>query len=320
MEPTRSQMHIDTFLTNVSVAWFQSYENFVARKIFPQVQVKAQGGKYPIYSLADLTRIAAKVRGPLSESEGSGYGIASGSYFCEKYALHKDVPYEDYENADKPLDPDMDAAAYVAHNLTLQQEDTWATKYFGTGIWTGDQTGVTGTPSTDQFKQWSSSGSTPIQNIRTFRGTVQGRTGFWPNKMVIGRAAYDILCDHADIVDRIKYVMKATGKATRDAMAEIFELEEIVVADAVKNTAAEGATAAISRIFGKAALLVVAPKTASLRTVTAGLTFSWDKFDTAGTSRFDMPLKKGVRIETEVAYDFGVVAAGLGLFMTAAVA
>ena len=136
---------------------------------------------------------------------------------------------------------------------------------------------------------------------------------------------YQQLKNHHDILDRIRYTEK--GIVTPDLLAALFDVDQVVVAWAVKNSAAKGATEANSFILGKGALLAYRAPRAGLKTASAGYTFAWTGLKGAsaygGTiARIPVPLlgQGTERIEGELAYDMKVVASDLGCYFTAAVA
>ena len=49
MQPTPSQMHVDHYLTNLSVVYAQQQSNFVAGRVFRTIPVSKQSNKFPIY-------------------------------------------------------------------------------------------------------------------------------------------------------------------------------------------------------------------------------------------------------------------------------
>lgn len=111
----------------------------------------------------------------------------------------------------------------------------------------------------------------------------------------------------------------------RQTLAALFELEEVLVMDAIENTAREGAAGAYSFIGGKHALLVYAPPSPSLMVPSAGYTFSWSGLLGAGQmgsriKRFRMEHLASDRIEVETAFDQKLVSADLGFFFSGAVA
>ena len=106
--PTFSDIHVNGPLTNISVAYIQKTEAFVADKVFPIVPVKKQSDRYFIYLKEDWFRDEAEKRKQGTESAGGGYGLDNTpSYYCETWAYHKDVTEEDRANSDKPLPEGM---------------------------------------------------------------------------------------------------------------------------------------------------------------------------------------------------------------------
>ena len=103
-------------------------------------------------------------------------------------------------------------------------------------------------------------------------------------------------------------------------MAALFELDQIVVMEAVQNTANKGATDAHSFIgTGPDALLCYSAPSPGLMVPSAGYTFSWTGFLGASQNgmrmkRFRMDHLESDRIEIDQAYDQKVVASELGYF------
>lgn len=320
--PTRAQVHIDRALTNLSVAYMQSADAFVAHKVFPIVPVKKQSDRYFQYSRADWFRDEAEERGPATESAGGDYDIDNTpNYSCRKYAYHKDVTAEDRTNSDDPLDADTDATDFVSDKLILQKESKWASTYFKTGVWGTDITGVAGVPIAGQVKQWNDPTSQPIQDISLQSTNMAGITGKRPNVLVLGAHVYKALKEHNDILDRIRYTQK--GIVTTELLAALFDVDEVVVAWAVKNSAAKKAVESNAFILGKSALLAYRAPRPGLKVASAGYTFSWTGLLGAGAfgnniGRIQMPwLGQGTeRIEGEMAYDMKLVAADLGCYFT----
>lgn len=303
---------------------------FVADKVFPVVPVEHQSNVYYTYSRADFNRNLAKKRAAGVETEGSGYNLnANSTYYADVWGLHKDIPDQIRANADSMLNPDLEATRFLTQQMLISKEVNFVNNFFTTSIWTNQWTGEASSPSTNQFLQWNNSSSTPIEDIRTMKRNVQLTAGgYRPNKLVLGRAVYDALLDHPELVDRIKFSVKSEGDAalvTKNVLAQIFELDEVLVMDAIQNTAVEGATESNAFIAGKSALLVYTPSAPSLMSVAAGLTFTWTgMFGTtaAGTRilSYYLPWLASTRVEIENAYAQKVVSADLGGFFTAAVA
>lgn len=323
-QPTQSQVHIDAILTNISVAYMQQATNFVATKVFPLVPVDKQSNKFFKYTKNDWFRDEAQVRADATESAGGGYNLSTDSYAAQVWAFHKDVGDQTRANADSPINLDREAAEFVTSRILLRQEIDWQSTFFTTGVWGQDYAGVSGSPSTNEFKQWSDyANSDPLEDIEAGKEKILSTTGFEPNTLVLGYQAFRKLKNHPDLVDRIKYT--SSNVITEEMMARMFQVDRVLVTKSVKATNNEGASEAYSFVHGKSAMLCYSAPNAGLLQPSAGYTFGWTGVSgglgsTIGTSRFRMESLKSERIEAEAAWDHKVIAADLGVFFSSVVA
>lgn len=313
-QPTPGDVHVNRPLTNISVAYLQDMNDFIAAKVFPNVPVTKQSDRYFEYERDQWFRTDAKPRGLSQESAGSGFDIDNTpNYFCIVQALHKDIDDQLRANSDQPLNLDSDSTEFVTHGMALRREKDWAAKYFTTGLWTGSSTGTDIVPGT----LWDAAGSTPITDIRTEIGAMKKKTGRRPNKLVLAEDVWLKLQDNADFLDRIAVTQRKI--VTTELLAAVLDIGEVLVAGAVENTAKEGATLAMDWLYSKDAALYYAAPRPSIMQPTAGYTFSWKGYlgaSNQGTrmKRFRIDKINSDRIEGEMAYDQKVVATDLGAF------
>lgn len=317
--PTIGDVHVDRPLTDVSTAYVQDEARFVAPQVFPTIPVNHKSDLYYTYSKEDWLRRQSAKRAPATESKGTSREIGTDNYVADVWALHEDVDGQTEANQDPAIDMEADATAFVTHNLLMERENEWVQNFFIPGAW-----GNEGTPST----LWDVASSTPIVDIKQQKGNILRRTGFEPNVLVLGWDVWNALTEHPDIIDRIKGGA-TTGQpaiATRNLMAQLFEVDRIVVASAVETkTAAGAATQTVDFIAGKHALLAFSQPSPGLRRPTAGYIFAW-RFVGASiagvrTRRIPMPtLGEGARrVEVELAFDMKKVADDLAFLFTNAV-
>lgn len=324
-QPTRSQVHVDAILTNMSVAYMQKAENFIADKVFPVVPVDKQSDKYFSYDKNDWLRDEAQVRTDGTESVGSGYNISTATYYADVYAIHKDIGDQTRANADAPINVDREAAEFVTHRLLTRREIQFVSDFMTGGVWGTTASGVSSsTPSAGEFTQWNDyTNSDPIEDIEAAKQGVLSVTGLEANTLVLGYEVFRQLKNHPDLVDRIKYTSSQT--ITEDMLARMFDIERVLVSKAIKATNKEGATGAYSFTTGKSALLAHVASAPGLLTPSAGYTFQWTGVSgglgaTIGTSSFRLDSLRATRIEAELAFDNKVVASDLGYFFQTAVA
>ena len=290
----------------------------------PNLPVSKQGDLYFEFDRADHYRDEAQERADGTESSGSGFQLSTSPYFARVYAHHKDVTDRQRANQDSVIRLDQSATRFVMQKLMIKREIVFRDAYFATSIWDTDTTGVaTGpTPGTD-FLFWDRADATPIADIRFGKQLVHSKTGFRPNRLLLGRESYDALLDNDDILDRIKggATVALPALVMQQRLMELFELEFIHIMDGVVNTANIGATEATGFIGSDNALLYYAPATVGLEEPTAGLQFSWTGL--LGNTGSGMRIKRmradlldADRIEGEMAFDYKVTGSELGYFFS----
>jgi hypothetical protein len=324
-QPTSSDVHVNIPLTQISVAFIQDAKNFIADQVFPILPVERQSDSYLTYDRSYWFRDTAVERAPGTESAGDGYSVDfNNQYFARVYAIHKDIDDQTRGNALPPVDLDRDTTEWLTQKLLIRKELQWAGSFFGPGIWSGNMTGVTASPTPGtQFLQWNISGSTPIEDIMGRIIAVTALTGIKPNVLVLTPDVYNVLVNHAEIIERIKY--SQLGVTTEQLMAEIFGIDKLLVAWAVTNSAEEQAPATVPQVgnynfaMSNGALLLYAAPGPSLMRPSAGYTFAWTGYTGAGAAgnrilQFRMEWLKSDRIEGEIAFAQQVIAPDLGVF------
>jgi hypothetical protein len=263
---------------------------------------------------------------PRTEVNRIGMTLSTSSYFADVYGLGMDFDEQTLANEDAMLDIRSAGAETLAMRLMIHREEQFATNFFSTGVWGTDNT-LSGT------SQWSDyTNSTPIQDVTAARRAVQlASGGFKPNTMVVGKEVRDKLINHPDILARLNGGATVTNTAliTDAKLAEIFEVENFYVMEAVKNSSVEGVAESNAFIGGKNALLAHTPSTAGLMSPAAGLTFAWNNLEGVNNlgitveSFSDDALKRqqiAEMIQVKMSYDMKVVGADLGYLFAAAVA
>ena len=314
-QPTSSQVHVDAILTNISVAYMQMADNFIATKVFPVVPVSKQSDKFFTYTKNDWFRDEAQRRADATESAGGGYNLSTDSYQADVYAFHKDIGDQTRANADAPINVDREAAEFVTGRMLLKMETQFVSNFFTTSVWATDSTPT---------NLWSDyTASDPIGDIETGKRTILSTTGYEPNTLVLGYDTFIQLKNHPDLVDRIKYT--SSQVLSESLLASLFGVPRVMVAKSLKATNNEGATQAYAFNYGKNALLTYSAPSAGLLQPSGGYVMSWTGVSqgigaTIGVSRMRMEQFKADRIEAEVAFDMKVIGSDLGFFFNGCVA
>ena len=322
---TPSSVHIDAPLTNLTIAYVQDQNNFVADKVFPTVSVERQSDKYYEYDRANMNRSGdVKKLAPRTEVNRIGQKVSNTSYFADVYGLGMDFDQQTIANEDTALDIRASGAQTLTTRLLIHREEQFAATFFAAGVW-GTQT----TPA----NLWSDyTNSTPLVDVTTASRTMQLKSGgFKPNTMVVGKEVRDVLVNHPKVLARLNggSTVQNPALVTDNMLAQIFEVENFYVMEAVQNTAVEGVAESNAFIGGKHALLVHGPKNAGLMVPAAGLTFAWNTLEGVNNlgvtveSFSDDALKRqqvAEHIQVKMSYDMKVTGADLGYFFNTVVA
>ena len=328
-QPVYGDVHISAALTNVSVAYFQGNDAYIADKVFPNVPVQHQTDQYFVWTKGDFFRDEAQIRADAVESAGTGFNVTTASYAAKVYALHKDIGPQVRANADPAIDIDVTTTRVLMQKLLIKRDRQFASTYMKTGVWTGasDATGTAGgTPGTTTPAFWNDDAlGDPFTDIATAQTSILQSTGYKPNILVISFPVFQALRKHPLIIDRMKYtgVPTVSTNITAGMMASMFDVDRVLVSEGVYNSAQEGATNSFSFIVGKHALLCYAAPSPALMTPSAGYTFGWSGFtglNNLGIRTNQIPMNwlgmGTVRDECEMAFDMQIVSADLGAFFS----
>lgn len=321
MPEAKNLGHIDRALTNISVAYMQGDDAFIADKVFPIINVTKQSDVYFVYSKADMFRDEVQERGRGAESAGGDWNFElADPYHCRKYAYHYDITEEERVNYDKPIDVDRDTTEWLTQKMLLKREMDFSKKFFRKGVWGKDIT-LDGTTN----KKWTDPTSDPVKFVNDQMLDMAESSGRKPNFAIMSPDVLYALKNHDAIMDRIKYTQK--GIITLDLIASLFELEKIYVPWGIVNKGPQTAAyddikTAMSFIYKGSMLLGYRAKRPSLKTPSAGYIFAWTGL--AGASAYGSRMVRikmdqlglgTVRLEMEMAYDQRVICKDMGVFI-----
>ena len=305
---------VDPALLAISVGYRN--ERYIADAVLPRVPVPKETFKYLVYPIDEAFRVPDTRVGRRSRPNEVHLTATEATAATEDYGLEDLIPVSDIENASgsnyRPVDR---AVVQLTEYLLIDRERRAASLVFDTTSFDpGNVTTLSGT------SQWSDhANSDPVKDIIEAMDVPLMR----PNVIVMGRAVWTKLRTHPKIVAAVKQTggTDASGVAARRAVADLFEVEDILVGEAWINTAKKGQAASISRVWGKHCALLFRDRTADTR---SGLTFGFTaQFGSriAGTRPDpDVGLRDGVRVRVGESVKELVVASQAGYLFQNAVA
>ena len=301
--PELENVHTDAILTNISIMYRNAA--YVGTELMPIVPVKKESDKYYIYdSKADRFRIPDTLRAPKTDSKTVDWKVTDDTYSCDEHALNDLIDDREKDNADKPLNLEVDTVEFLTDILLLGQEMRIKT-VVEANLSANTVETLWSTPAT----------SDPITDIETGKAAIHAVIFKDPNVLLLGRAVYDALKHHPDILDRIKYVQK--GVVTPELMAAVFEVDKVIVGNAGYNTAKEGKAASYSYLWGKNAILAYVEPRPGIKKFSLGYIFQARALQ---TRRARMETKHSDWFEPSMIEDEKIVCASCGYRISPAVA
>jgi len=242
--------------------------------LFPVKYVPKKTGE--IYQASrDHLRIRTADAPSGSEANSDDHDYFKKSFTLKEKAWKKLVLDKDARDFDRAVsDLDQEAAMFNMDVLMLEYEDAGHTK----------ATTSTNYPSAnvktlvDNTDRWSDTGGDPLSNIYEMAEAVFVSCGKRPNTLVMAQKGLYTLRQNAAIRDQYKYTTPES--ITTVMLANLFEVERIVISDLVKNTANKGASDSLASVWGDDVVLAYVDPAASakLRTMTYGVTLMGQNF------------------------------------------
>jgi hypothetical protein len=259
-------------------------------------------------------RANGDARAPGAEAREVDYTLSSDSYFCDDHALESAVPDEERDNADAPLQPEVDRVEHLTDRILLQQE-------IGL-VQTLAHESVPGADLVGTGADWSDEGNDPVAAVEAARAAIIAAVQQPPNTLVLPQAVYTALRHHPAIVDRIRY--SQLGVVGPGVLAELLDVERVLIARAMRNTAPRGAAPVLVPVWGRDAMLAYIPARPSLKCIAPVLTFTWSQ--AVGSSRGTIvqtwreERRKATMVRVQKYYDHKRVAPGAAWMFRNAIA
>ncbi|MQT13647.1 capsid protein [Segnochrobactrum spirostomi] len=275
---------VNPVLTGIVIA----YKNaaFIADRVFPRVgpALSKREFKWNYFPFGQQITIPDGRVGRKSEPNVLEFETEERTGSVVDFGFDDIVPNDDIANAPEGQDPRAFAAERLADTLMLVREQRVAAMTFDPSTYpTSNVLTLSGS------SQWSSDSSHPVDNVIDAKDSMVAD----PNVMVIGRAGWSKLRRNPQVIASIRPSGTQEGVATLQAVADLFELDAIVVGSAFYNAARPGQPVQRTRLWGNSAALLSLNPLA--RSIDGSPTFGWTaEFGTKVSGTLDEP-KVGLR-------------------------
>lgn len=300
----------DPRLSGIAIAYRNN--TLIADAVLPRVPVGTDPFKYLMYNRDDRftipdTRVGR--RGKVNEVE---FGASELEASTNDYGLEHPVPQHDIDRAPEGFDPLGNATEGIMDLVELDRELRVANLVFDDDTYpSGNKVQIT-----DASAKWGHEDSDPIAAILAALDVPLMR----PNVLVLGQSTWTALRANPTIVKSFHGNSGDSGVVPREHVAQLFELEEVVVGQAWVNTARPGQPANFQRAWGNHAALIRRERLANTqRGVTFGLTAQFGDRLAGSWEDRSIGLRGGQRVRAGESVKELVTAADVGYFFEDAV-
>lgn len=304
---TGHDLHHDVPLTNLTIDY--EPQGLIAPLIYPIVPVEKESNTFFTWPKAESLRLHDAYRARGREANEIHMDVSSDGYQIKNYALAINLPLEDIDNADAPLQIRASAARRALGGLNLAWEDRLAVTLTTT---------TNMASSTALVNNWDdTTDGAPVDDLYTGINAIRGTTGLTPNVGLFSFHAWQRFSKHPDVIEFIRGRgdNRGGGAVTEAQVAQVFGLSRVLVGKGLKNTAVEGRVGAYTDIWSTACVLLYVAPQPGLMEPSHGYTFRWSPAGFPGgmsVERMTIPIKHVERVEVHQFQDEKVTGADLG--------
>jgi len=240
-----SQMkaQIDKLLTQASDKL--KPKGFISELLLPRLSVAQYSGLLGAYG-TDHLRIEHDIVG--------GQGVyprvttlttSTTAYNIEGHGLEDVVTKRDRANYDLPFKAEKDKMSSLVMKLLVGKEKALADALSNTSTITQTQQ-LTGT---SQFSNYLE--SDPLSIFSTAREAVRDGCGLYPNTTWMDKKVFNKLRYHPQLLDALGYAANRPGGLKQQEMADVFDVDRILICEAIYESAKEGQTSSLAPVWGK---------------------------------------------------------------------
>ena len=268
---------VDPTLTAIAIGYRNPAHTLIGRRALPPLNVLNEAFKYTEFPLAEGFTVPETRVGRKSQPNQVEFTVEEKDSSTDDYGLDDAIPNSDVEAARRAraekrsiFDPVTSAVEGLTNLIELAREIRAAAVVQNAANYAADK--KIALAGTDKFSDYVNSDPYGVIDAG-FDGTLVYR----PNTMIMGQTVWSTLKKHPKLIKAVKGGLTDEGAITRTQFAELFEIkpENLLIGEALLNTANKGQAVALSRVWGNSIeLLYLDPskRTSNDPTITFGFT------------------------------------------------
>ena len=227
---------VDSRLQGIALAYRNPTQSFIADKIMPRTPVATKSFKYLEFDSEQHFSLPDTKVGRKSEPTVVEYVANEKSATVLDYGLDDIVPIDDIEQArasNLDFDPQAKAVEFLTDLVMLDRERRVAKIVQDSSNYASANVHPVGSSAN---QKWSHNDINPRDKLLNALDQPLLR----PNTMVVGREAWTKIRQHPKLVSSVSSADNSEGAVTKQQLADLLEIHQVLVGDSIYNTAARG--------------------------------------------------------------------------------
>ena len=250
--------YVNPLLTNVYIT-YGGDQNFVAEQIFKPLSVPKETGTYFTRDKENLRAPADARRGMYARANRVTNTLSPTNYTLEEKSLEHWIPERIMKQYADPFDAKKNGVQLITDKLKLDQEiDARNSLQAGAGT------------SIDASAGWANAATDIQAQVSTASTAIQKATGKKANTVVLSKDAVDAILKNTAFRTAVQYTSFPSPEELRGKIASWLDVENVIIADAVNNTAKEGQTDVLDYIWTDVAYVLYVNPNPAIDSTTAG--------------------------------------------------
>lgn len=292
---------VDPTLTAIAIGYRNPAAQLIGRRALPPLTVLGETFKWHEYPLAEGFTVPPTEVGRRGRVNQVEFTVTERESAVRDYGLDDPIPYSDIREAARAraerrsmFDPRASAVEGLTNLIELDREVRAAQIVQDPANYAADKKiALVGTA---KFSDYENSDPYGVIDEGMDKTLV-----YRPNTIVMGQAVWSKVKRHPKLIKAVKGGLTEDGAITRAQFAELFEIapENLLIGQALVNTARKGQQVQLNRVWGKSIELLYldpAKRTSNDATITWGFTAEYGGRIAGSQEDKDIGLEGGERV------------------------
>lgn len=243
---------------------------FIGPKVLPVFETDIDSGEYPVIPVESLLSLPETVRKAGSAYSRDDFVYETDDFVCKEHGFEEPVDDSHSRKLSRYFDVELVATQRCMDKILRAQEKRTADMLYNESTFT---------PHNVTAKWNDAAASDPLADVNAGKEAIEDLTGISPNTLVINKQQFRALGLCEAVIDRIKFTNPNVqrGQLPAQLLAQYFDVEQVLVAGGVYNSANKGLAASIAKIWSSsyAMLCISSHGGMDLKEPSLGRTFLW---------------------------------------------